>query len=114
LAVEPAAERVRAERIRMRVWLALGAAQSAAATFDAWSTRQAIAGGAHEINPMLRPFAGNGSIYAAIHAGPLVIDYVSRRMMASRHAWMRRAWWVPQAMGIAVSLGSGIHNLGMN
>ena len=32
---------------------------------------------------MLRPFAANDSLYAAIQVGPLLLDYVGRRMMMS-------------------------------
>ena len=93
-------------------WLALSIAQHGAATFDAWSTRRALSAGQYqETNPALRPFAGNSSLYAAIQVVPLVFDYLSRRMMTSQHVWMRHAWWVPQALSTAASLGSGAHNL---
>jgi hypothetical protein len=102
----------RSSERRRREWLALGIAQHGAATFDAWSTRQAISTGQYrELNPALRPFAGNASLYAAIQVGPLVFDYLGRRMMTSQHAWMRHTWWIPQAVSTAISLGSGVHNL---
>ena len=113
--IEPADERARLkaeERRRNREWLALVVVQHSAATFDAWTTRRAVSsGGGTEANPLLKPFAGNGSIYAAIQAGPLVLDYVSRRMMHSEHPWVRHSWWVPQVVGSALSFGTGIHNL---
>ena len=110
--LEPAAERARAERRRNREWLALAIAQHSAATFDAWSTRRAVSsGGGVEANPLLRPFAGNGSLYAAIQVGPLVLDYVGRRMMHSAHPWMRHTWWAPEAAGTVLSFVSGVHNL---
>lgn len=99
------------ERTR-RLWLNLSLAQHSAAVFDAWSTRRVISSGAgQELNPMLRPFASNASLYAAIQVGPAILDYVSYRMMHSEHGWARRTWWVPQALGTAVSFASGIHNL---
>lgn len=103
----------RSGRIPPRKWLVLSIAQHGAATFDAWSTRQALSTGQYqELNPTLRPFAGNSSIYAAIQVGPLIFDYVSARMMTSQHAWIRHAWWIPQALSTAASLGSGAYNLG--
>jgi hypothetical protein len=60
----------------------------------------------------LRPFAENASLYAAIQVGPLVLDYVGKRMMTSQHGWLRHTWWIPQALSTAISLGSGAHNLG--
>jgi hypothetical protein len=106
-----AAEAV-AERRGRHLWEMLSVAQHGAAAFDAWSTRRAISSGpAHELNPLLRPFAWNASLYLAVQAGPVLLDYVGRRMMTSRHGWVRHTWWVPQAMSTAVSLASGFHNL---
>ena len=95
-----------------RKWLALTIAQHGAAMFDAWSTRRDISTGYyHEVNPSLRPFAGNTSFYAAIQVGPLVFDYLGRRMMTSQHGWLKRTWWIPQALSAAMSIRSGAHNL---
>ena len=63
---------------------------------------------------MLRPFAGNASLYAAIQVGPLVLDYVARRMMTSDHGWLRHTWWLPQTLGTAMSFASGVHNLSLH
>ena len=102
------------EQRRKRLWLSLSIAQSSAATFDAWTTRRVISSGqGQELNPMLHPFAGNSSLYAAIQVTPLLLDYVSRHMMNSRRGWERRTWWVPQSLGTAMSLASGVHNLGV-
>jgi hypothetical protein len=97
-----------------RLWLGLAIAQHSAATFDAWSTRRAITqGGAQELNPMLKPFAGNRSIYAAVQVAPTLLDYLGRRMMNSRHGVLRHTWWLPQVLGTAASLAGGAHNLGV-
>lgn len=102
----------RPERLGRREWIALSVAQHSAAAFDAWTTRQAITSGqARELNPMLRPFAENTSLYAAVQVGPLAFDFIGRRMMASHHRWLRRTWWVPQAVSTALSLASSVHNL---
>ena len=95
-------------------WLALMIAGHAAATFDAWSTRRAITQyGARELNPMLKPFAGNSSIYAATQVGPALLDVLSRKMMTSRHPLLQHTWWLPQVLGTAASLAGGINNLGV-
>jgi hypothetical protein len=97
---------------QQKLWLGLAIAQHGAATFDAWSTRRAITrSGAQELNPMLRPFANNGSIYAATQVGPALLDLLGRRMMTSRHTLLRRTWWLPQVLGTAASLAGGTHNL---
>jgi len=103
------------EQHKKRIWMGVGIAAHGAATFDAWTTRRAISTtGAQELNPMLKPFAGNASLYAAIQVGPLVMDYVGKKMMYSRHSWVRRMWWVPQSASIASSLFCGVHNLGVH
>ncbi len=98
---------------RSRTWLALTMMQHGAATFDAYSTRQAIGHGAVEDDPMMRPFAHSGAIYAAIQVGPLLLDYVARRMQHSEYGMVRRMWFVPQSASTAGFLISGVHNLGV-
>jgi hypothetical protein len=111
---KPPAYAGRNDRRRQIAWMGLAIAQHSAAAFDAWSTRRAISSGrAQELNPMLKPFAGNASIYAATQVGPTVLDYVGRRMLNSRHGWMRHTWWLPQVLGTAASLAGGVHNLGV-
>jgi len=97
-----------------RVWLGLSVAEHSTAAFDAWSTRRVLSQGyGYETNPLLRPFAGNASLYAAIQVSPAIIDYLSHRMMTSGHGWMRHTWWIPQVVSTAISVSSGVHNLGV-
>ncbi len=104
---------LRAENRRKELmWRGLIVASSGAATFDAWSTRRAITNyGAQELDPLLKPFAGNASLYAAVQVGPALMDFIGRKMMYSRHEWMRRAWWVPQSASFAASMFCGAHNV---
>jgi hypothetical protein len=103
------------ERRQKREWLALSIAAHGTAGFDAWSTRRVLSSvpDTREMNPLLRPFAGDGSMYAAVQVTPTILDFVSRRMMTSRYGWVRHTWWVPQAVSAVVSLASGVHNLGV-
>jgi hypothetical protein len=97
-----------------KMWLGLAIAQHSAATFDAWSTRRAITqNGAQELNPMLKPFAKNSSIYAATQVGPALLDLLGHRMMTSRHPLLRHTWWLPQVLGTAASVAGATHNLGV-
>ena len=96
-----------------RNWLILSFVQHGAATFDAYSTRQAIESGAREGDPPMRPFASSPAIYAAIQAGPAVLDLVARRMQRSQHAFIRRSWWLPQSAGTGLFIFSGAHNLSL-
>jgi hypothetical protein len=93
-------------------WRGLAIAASSSAAFDAWTTRRAITNyGAQELNPLLRPFAGNASLYVAMQAGPALMDFAGKKMMYSPHSWMRRFWWVPQSASTVASLFCGGHNL---
>ncbi|MGH9745538.1 MAG: hypothetical protein ACRD59_05435 [Candidatus Acidiferrales bacterium] len=94
-----------------RSWLALSLVQHAAAGLDAYSTRQAIGHGAVEDDPLMRPFAHSGAIYAAIQVGPVLLDYAARRMQRSEFGLVRRMWFVPQSISTAGFLFSGVHNL---
>jgi hypothetical protein len=95
-----------------KTWIALSIAGHGAATFDAWTTRRAITrNGAQELNPLLKPFARNNSIYAATQVAPTVLDFVGRRMMTSRHSVLRHTWWLPQVLGSAASFAAGTSNL---
>jgi hypothetical protein len=93
-------------------WLSLSIAQHSAAGFDAWTTRQEISSGqGQELNPLLKPFAGNDSLYVVTQITPVALDYLAHHMMYSSHRWERRAWWVPQVLGTASSFAAGGHNL---
>lgn len=101
-------------RHKRRLWFSLAVASHSAAAFDAWSTRRTITKGAgRELNPLFKPFARNASMYAAIQVGPLLMDYLGKKMMYSRHGWIRRIWWIPQSSSAAASLICGAHNLGV-
>jgi hypothetical protein len=95
-----------------RMWLALSITQHAAAGFDSWTTRSEISSGnAQELNPFLKPFANNDSLYVVMQITPVVLDVLAHHMMYSSHRWERRSWWLPQALGAACSFAAGGHNL---
>ena len=99
-------------RRNQHIWKGLAIASSGAATFDAWTTRHAITTqGAQELNPLLKPFAGNASLYAAIQVGPVLMDFAARKMMYSRNSWVRHLWWAPQTASFISSMFCGAHNL---
>lgn len=97
---------------QQRIWWALTAAQHGAATFDAWSTRQSLeSGNGYERNPLLKPFAGSPAIYPVIQVMPVGLDFLSKRMMQSRHGFLRKTWWLPQTIATAGFVWSGANNL---
>lgn len=96
---------------KRRIWYGLIAAGHSASVLDAWTTRRAISGGyGVEGDPIQRPFANSGAVYASTQVCPLLMDFIGYRMMRSSHSWMRKTWWIPQAAGASVSLGAAIHN----
>jgi hypothetical protein len=113
IATPVSGDRARLEEQRNKhLWMVLALTEHSAATFDAWTTRYSISNvHAQEMDPLLRPFAGNASIYVVIQAGPAVLEYVSWRMMHSHHEWEHRVWWMPQVLGAGMNFGSGLHNL---
>lgn len=97
-----------------KAWYALVVAGHSAAVLDAWSTRRALSHNVGtESNPLLRPFAHSNAMYAATQVSPLLMDYLGKRMMVSRHPLLRKWWWVPQTLGATVSFNAGIHNIGL-
>ena len=105
----------RYEAPRERIaWIGLSAVGHSAAGFDAYSTRRAISGGyGNESNPLLRPFAHSGALYAATQVSPTVMDFVGHKMMTNRRPWVRKMWWVPQAAGAGFSFAAGMHNMSL-
>jgi hypothetical protein len=113
-AAKPAFIRPYETPTQRKTWYALAVVSHGAAVFDAWSTRRAITSGyGHEANPLLRPFAHSGALYAATQVSPALMDYLGKRMMTSRHEWVRKMWWLPQAAGSSFSFAAGVHNVGM-
>jgi hypothetical protein len=95
-----------------RLWLTLGLIQHSAATFDAWTTRYKLQEGRYrETNPLLKPFAGNASIYVVVQAAPFAMDFTGRKMQRSRNRVVRKLWWLPQTAQAATSIYFGITNL---
>jgi hypothetical protein len=94
-----------------KIWYGLMVLAHGTAAFDAWTTRRAVSGGyGVEGDPMQRPFANSGAIYATTQVTPLLMDLLAHQMLRSSHPMIRKAWWVPQTASAGVSLGAGIHN----
>jgi hypothetical protein len=112
--VKPAAQRSYDNRTQKRIWYGLVAAGHAGAAFDAWSTRRALSGNyGTESDPLMRPFAHSGAVYAATQVTPLLMDMIGKRAMTSEHLWVRRLWWVPQSVGATLSFTTAVHNVGV-
>src|SRR5260370_31034058 len=67
-------------RPQRKLGYALAFTGHGAAAFDAWSTRRAISRNyGTESNPLLRPFAHSGMLYAALQASPALVHCLGRR-----------------------------------
>jgi hypothetical protein len=109
---KPAFSRTYEKPAQKKMWYALAAAGHGAAAFDAWSTRRALSQNyGRESNPLLRPFAHSGLLYAATQVSPLVMDMIGKRMIKSQHKWVRRMWWLPQSAGLGASITAGVRNM---
>ncbi len=98
----------------LKIWKGLAIGQSAAAGFDAWSTRRNIETGKFvETNPWLKPFADNASLYAVMQIRPVIFDYVGHRMLRSDKKWVRNLWWVPQTAQTVTNLWCGAKNMSL-
>lgn len=112
--IKPVDHRGFDNRNQKKIWYGLMAAGHAGAAFDAWSTRRALSGNyGTEADPLMRPFAHSGAIYAATQVTPVLMDLIGRRAMVSQHTWVRRLWWVPQSVGASLSFSTAIHNVGV-
>lgn len=111
--IKPAARALHRETLTGRsMWYGLMVAGHAAAALDAYSTRRVVSQNlGTERNPLLRPFANSNTLYVAVQASPLVMDFIGRKMMTSEHGWVRHMWWLPQSAGTVASILSGVHNL---
>src|SRR5712664_1864224 len=110
--VKAAYTRPRETRGQRVGWYALAVTGHGAAAFDAYSTRLALSGNyGTESNPLLRPFAHSGALYAATQVSPVVMDFIGKRMMVSENRWVRKMWWLPQVAGSGFSVFAGVHNL---
>jgi hypothetical protein len=102
----------RPSRGQIFMWRGLAVADHSAALFDAWSTRASLSSGnGYERDPLMRPFANSAAIYPMLQIAPFGADYLSHRFMRSNHAFLRRAWWVPQVASIGSSMWCGARNL---
>jgi hypothetical protein len=108
----PSARESEPSRATVRSWQILLVGQHAAAVFDAWSTRQALASGnGYERDPLIKPFANSATIYPATQFAPVLFDFLGHKMMRSHNPYLRRAWWLPQAASFAGSIWCGSRNL---
>jgi hypothetical protein len=109
--LRPASTHYSETRTQRKIWYGLVAAGHTAAVFDAWSTRAVLSGNyGTEQNPLLRPFAHSGILYAATQVSPLMMDYLGKHMMTSRSPLLRKMWWLPQSAGAGFSFAAAAHN----
>jgi hypothetical protein len=105
-------ERPSPSRKQVLAWRGLMLGEHSAATFDAWSTRASLtSGNGYERNFLMKPFANSSAIYPVLQIAPFGFDYLGHRFMRSNNAFLRRAWWVPQAASMTASIWCGARNV---
>ena len=85
-------------------FVALSVAGKAALVMDAVSTRQMLAAGYPEANPVLGRSPSNRRMIATGAAMDFGLDYLTYKI---RH---RRYWWVPRAVQIGMNLSLAANN----
>lgn len=95
----------------------LATMQTAALISDGVTTRQYLQRGYSEVDPVARILIGSKPTWARmapLGAVQVVAGmWLAERMATSRHVWLRRFWWLPQAMGIAGNAAASVHNLAL-
>jgi len=77
------------------------------ATFDAWSTNHLINGrppgwDTHELNPLLKPFAGKRSMYVAVNLPLVPLDIWLVKRPKSKRAQIVAGAFSASSMGFAI------------
>jgi hypothetical protein len=83
-----------------------------ASVFDAESTFSAVRNGAHEANPIMKPFVKRGRLatYGYLLASDASFIYLSYQMKKSSNKDLRKAWWVgPAIIGSGHTVAGGLN-----
>ena len=88
--------------------------QTAALISDGVTTRQFLRRGYVEVDPVTRILIGTRPTWARMAPlGSVQVAagmWLAERMATSRHVWIRRFWWLPQAIGTAGNAAATAHN----
>lgn len=91
----------------------LGVGVYLASEFDAGTTYHLLQGcgkRCYEANPMVRPFAGNPSVFVALGASAYAVNYLARRLEnRGHHRWATAL----RVVAISVHAGAGAHALAL-
>jgi hypothetical protein len=95
-----------------RVWKVLTVASLGAAAADVHFTIQTLHDGGYETNPLARPLTNLPTpAYATLSMiGAAGVDWFGLKLQRSRHAWVRRFWWVPQVYQIQANTRGAIQS----
>lgn len=87
---------------------ALSAVHAGALFADGYTTRRAVLRGKSETDPLARALIGSRPTWGRmLPIGAAVVigqTYLAERMKHSRNGFVRRVWWIPQAVSIEVSV----------
>jgi hypothetical protein len=101
-----------------RPLLSLAAVQTAALISDGVTTRQYLRRGYVEVDPVARILIGRKPTWGRmLPLGAVQVfagAWLGEEMAMSRHLWVRRFWWLPQAIGIAANAAASAHNVALH
>ena len=101
-----------------RPLLSLAAVQTAALISDGVTTRQYLSRGYVEVDPVARLLIGRKPTWGRmLPLGAVQVfagAWLGEEMAMSRHPWVRRFWWLPQAIGIAANAAASAHNVALH
>jgi len=100
-AQDRAQERPSSPFLKDKPVIALWAADNLAQTLDYRATRWSITHGGRELNPFTRPFVHSPALYVEGQAELALTAYLGHRMRNSKHACVRKFWWLPQTITFA-------------
>lgn len=90
---------------------AMMAAHSITASYDYIQTRQDLNEGRLEANPLGRPFVHSTPLLMAAGAVEVLgVSYVVEKMKHSDHAFLRKTWFIPQAVAISAHISCAIYS----
>ena len=94
-----------------RLWAALMAASLGSAAADVHCTIQILHEGGYETDPLARPLTNLPTpAYATLSMmGAAGVDWLGLKLQSSHHVWIRRFWWVPQALQIQSNIVGAAH-----
>ena len=100
------------EKVIDKNFIAVSSYLVAMTIFDVESTFSAVRNGAHEANPIMKPFVKSGrpATYAIELGADALFIFIAYEMKASKKTTFNKTWWiVPMVAGTAHGICGGLN-----